>query len=58
MDLDLKFMIFFFSSILIILIMTRNSVFIDDIELMEDEVNVNLDVLNTTLAELVQIEIQ
>ena len=57
MDLDLKFMIFFFSSIIIMLIMTRNSRVIDDIEFIEAEVNVNLEILNTTLAGLAQIEI-
>ena len=57
MELDLKFMIFFFSSILIILVMTRNSIVIDDIEYLGAEINVNLEILNTTLAGLVQIEI-
>lgn len=57
MDLDLKFMIFFFSSIIIMLIMTRNSRVIDDIEFIDAEVNVNLEILNTTLAGLAQIEI-
>ena len=57
MELDLKFMIFFFSSILIILVMTRNSIVIDDIEYLGAEINVNLEILNTTLDGLVQIEI-
>jgi hypothetical protein len=39
------------------LIMTRNSRVIDDIEFIDAEVNVNLEILNTTLAGLAQIEI-
>jgi hypothetical protein len=37
--------------------MTRNSRVIDDIEFIDAEVNVNLEILNTILAGLAQIEI-
>jgi hypothetical protein len=57
MELDLNFVIFFFSSIIIILVMTRNLRVIDDIEFLGVEVNVNLESLNTALAGLSQIEI-
>jgi len=57
MELDLNFMIFFFSSIIIIFVMTRNSKVIDNIEFLGPGANVNLEILNTTLAGLPQIEI-
>ena len=57
MELDLNFVIFFFSSIIIILVMTRNVRVIDDIEFLGVEVNGNLESLNTALAGLSQIEI-
>lgn len=57
MDLDLEYMIFFFSSIITILVLTRNSRVIDDIEFLGIEPQINIEILNTTLAGLAQIEI-
>jgi hypothetical protein len=56
MEIDFKYILFFFSSIFIIWILSRNLNEIEYIEILGTDVTVNIEVLNATLGDLTQLD--